>query len=141
MRIYCTAEFRAEYIRLIGKNQYKDIEAVIKDYFIGKELQEVLSGTRLNNSDTVPFIKKRLEGKGGYRIYFLIIIKDENVYLAHIHPKTGPYGKSNIDKTYQHAILNILKNKIVNNDLFELVYNNDNLSFEKPKSNESKVKK
>lgn len=65
-------------------------------YFFNKTSQELLSGIRLNNSDTAPYIKKRLSGRGGYRCYFLIILKEENLYLMFVHPKRGPDGAENI---------------------------------------------
>lgn len=35
-------------------------------------------------------------GKGGYRLYFLLIIRKESLYLMFVHPKTGSYGSENM---------------------------------------------
>ncbi len=81
MRIYCTESFKNAFDKLGKKKAYKTLESEIISYFFDKQLSELLSGTRLNNSTTEPYIKKRLEGSGGYRLYFLILIRNEDVYL------------------------------------------------------------
>jgi hypothetical protein len=43
-----------------------------------------------------PYIKKRLGGSGGYRTYFYVVVKENNLYLMFLHPKTGPDGSPNI---------------------------------------------
>ncbi len=96
MTILCLEDFKLEFEKLKKKNSYSSIEAIIIDYFFNKNIQSFISGTRLNNSDLTPYIKKRLKGSGGFRVYFLIIIKDENLYLLFLHPKTGSLGYENI---------------------------------------------
>lgn len=78
------------------KNSYSSIEKDIIEYFFNKDIQELTSGTRLNNSDITRYIKKRLKGSGGFRVYFLLIIKEEKLYLMFLHPKTGSLGYENI---------------------------------------------
>jgi hypothetical protein len=96
MKFFCTVLFKETIESLSGKKPYRNIIAEVSDYFHNKSIQEICSGTRLNNSDTAPYIKKRLNGSGGYRLYFLILIQKENVCLIFIHPKTGPDGSENI---------------------------------------------
>ncbi len=107
MRIYCIEDFKEAYEKLITKDAYKKLEKDIIQYFFNKTFDELCSGTRLNarlkESSETPYIKKRLGGSGGYRVYFLAIVKDENLYLMFVHPKTGKMGSSNItdeSKTY-----------------------------------------
>ncbi len=72
MTILCLEDFKVQFDKLKKKNSYSSIEADIIEYFSNKEIQQLTSGTRLNNSDNTPFIKKRLNGSGGFRIYFFI---------------------------------------------------------------------
>lgn len=75
MRLYCLEDFK-EAVEKLGKSKaHATIEQTIVAYFCDKTLEEVRSGTNLNNSETAPYIKKRLEGSGGYRVYFLLLIK------------------------------------------------------------------
>ena len=96
MDIYCTEEFYKSFETLRGQKAYRGLENEISEYFLGKPIEEILSGKRLNNSTTHPIIKKRLNGSGGYRIYYLIKISDSFVLLLFVHPKTGPEGGENI---------------------------------------------
>lgn len=96
MEIYCLEDFKVEFEKLVSKKPYKTLEQEIISYFFGKTTQELCSGRRLNNSQTHPYIKKRLMGRGGFRFYFLLILKDRNLYLMFVHPKTGPDGAENI---------------------------------------------
>lgn len=98
MDIYCLSAFKEQHENLSGKKHYHDLGRVIFDYFHGKSIRDLLSGTRLNNSDDFPYIKKRLKGRGGYRLYFLLLLKDDTAYLMFVHPKTGPDGADNITK-------------------------------------------
>ena len=96
MELYCLEEFKDAVEKLSRKKPYSAVEQVILDYYYGKSVEEVKNGTNLNNSDTAPYIKKRLEGSGGFRAYFLVLIRNDSVYLMYIHPKTGPDGSENI---------------------------------------------
>lgn len=98
MEIFCTNRFFEEFSKLIGSNSYSDLESEIISYFLTPiSINDVLSGSRLNGQAENPYIKKRLGGKGGFRIYFYIVIKDQNVYLNFVHPKTGKLGFEALD--------------------------------------------
>src|SRR5690606_7642 len=97
MRIYCLDDFRKEFEKLRTKKSYNNLEIEIIRYFFDKTSEELRSGTRLNQSNDTPYIKKRLSGSGGYRFYFLLLIKKDSLYLMFVHPKTGPAGASNIN--------------------------------------------
>ena len=92
MKIYCIEDFKVQFEKLKKKNSYSSIENDLIDYFFNKEIGQLTSGTRLNNSDETPYIKKRINGSGGFRIYFLLIIRLDNVHLVFLHPKTGSLG-------------------------------------------------
>lgn len=96
MKILCLEDFKFEFEKLKNKKTYRDLEGTVIDYFFDKPIDRMMSGVRLNNSNDVPYIKKRLSGSGGYRLYFLLLVKDERLVLMFIHPKTGSMGSSNI---------------------------------------------
>lgn len=96
MTILCLEDFKIQFEKLKKKNSYCSIEQDIIDYFFNKEIHQLLTGTRLNNSADTPYIKKRLNGSGGFRLYFLLLIKDEKLILLFLHPKTGSLGYENI---------------------------------------------
>ena len=133
MKIFCLAEFKVEFEKLKSKNSYNSIESDVIDYFFDKSVQDLCAGTRLNNSSTTPYIKKRIHGRGGFRFYFLLIIKDENLFLMFVHPKTGSLGYENItdeSKAYLYKkVLECIKTK----ELFELTLDSERkkIIFEK----------
>jgi len=134
MLIYCIEEFKTEFVKLKGKKAYRTLESSIIDYFFNKTAQQLNNGTRLNHSETAPFIKKRLRGKGGYRFYFLLLIKDDNAYLSFVHPKTGPYGSDNITDESKAMLQKRLYESIKNKDLHLLSVKDDkSLQFDKLK--------
>lgn len=96
MDLYCLEDFKVEFEKLKSKKSYRTIEQEIIKYFFGKTSQELCSGARLNLSIDTPYIKKRLGGRGGFRLYFLLIIKKDSLYLMFVHPKTGSQGSENI---------------------------------------------
>lgn len=135
MEIYCIEDFKVEFEKLKSHKSYKSIQSDLIGYFFNKPIQNLLSGTRLNNSDETPYIKKRLNGSGGLRLYFLVIIRDSCLYLMFVHPKTGKWGAENINdesKAYLYKkVLECIKKK----DLYKLVLNPTQieLTFERVK--------
>ena len=133
MEFFCLEDFKVEFEKLKTKKSYNSIEQDIIDYFFNKNAQELCSGVRLNNSSDAPYIKKRINGRGGFRFYYLLIIKDENLYLMFVHPKTGNMGAENItdeSKAYLYKkILDCIKNK----ELYKMSINSESgcLDFEK----------
>jgi hypothetical protein len=131
MKILCLEDFKLEFEKLRKKNSYSSIESDIIAYFFDKEIQELVSGTRLNNSDSTPYIKKRLKGSGGYRVYFLMVIKDETLYLMFLHPKTGSMGYDNITDDSKAMLYKKVLECIKSNDLFVVTLENEKLIFTK----------
>ena len=107
------------------------IEKDIIEYFFNKDIQLLASGTRLNNSDDTPYIKKRLNGSGGFRTYFLLVIKNEKVYLMFLHPKTGSLGYENITDESKALLYKKLLGCIKTNNLYEVTIEKDKLIFKK----------
>ena len=125
MDIYCLEDFKVEFEKLKSKKAYRTIEADIISYFFGKTCGDLCSGTRLNNSNDIPYIKKRIRGSGGFRCYFLLIVKKENLYLMFIHPKTGPMGSDNITDESKAYLYKKILDCIENNDLYQLSLSKD----------------
>ena len=120
MEIYCLKDFKIEFERLISKRSYRALEEEIISYFFDKTSQELASGARLNNSDDTPYIKKRLRGSGGYRVYFLLILKNESLYLMFVHPKTGSLGYENIKDASKSLLYKRVLACIKSSDLYKL---------------------
>jgi hypothetical protein len=133
MTILCIEDFRAQFEKLMRKNAYSSIEEDIIKYFFDKDIHHLTSGTRLNNSDDTPYIKKRLNGSGGFRIYFLFIIKNEKVYLMFIHPKTGSLGYENITDESKALLYKKVLECIKTNNLYEVTVDNMKLVFKNSK--------
>jgi hypothetical protein len=62
MNLFCLKNFKTEFDKLKSKKPFRNIEKDIIDYFFGKEIDQLLSGTRLNGNSDSPYIKKRLNG-------------------------------------------------------------------------------
>jgi hypothetical protein len=133
MKFFCIEEFKGQFEKLKKKNAYASIEQDLIDYFFNKSLEELCSGTRLNNSDTTPYIKKRMHGSGGFRLYFLLILKDSNVYLMFVHPKTGSMGYDNITDESKAALYKTVLTCIKTNNLYEVSMENNILIFHNQK--------
>ena len=133
MKIFCLAEFKVEFEKLKSKNSYNSIESDVIDYFFNKSVRDLCAGTRLNNSSETPYIKKRINGKGGFRFYFLLIIKDENLFLMFVHPKTGSLGYENIKDESKAYLYKKVLECIKTNEFFEVTLDTENkkLNFKK----------
>jgi hypothetical protein len=130
MTIFALEEFKVEFDKLRKKNSYSTIEQDIVSYFFGDNTSQLSSGVRLNNSHTAPYIKKRLNGRGGFRVYFLLIIKDENIYLIFVHPKSGSLGYDNVsDKSKVWLYKKALKD-IETENLYLVTVNDNELIFD-----------
>jgi len=126
MDIFCLEDFKVVFEKLKGKKSYSSIEDDIIKYFFGKNAQELSSGVRLNNSSETPYIKKRINGSGGFRFYYLLIIKDEKLYLMFVHPKTGALGSENITDESKAYLYKKVLDSIKSNDLYQLTLNEEN---------------
>ncbi len=120
MDLFCLEDFKVEFDKLKSKKSYKAIEQEIINYFFGKTSQELCSGVRLNHSVDAPYIKKRLSGRGGFRIYFLLVIKNDSLYLMFVHPKTGSQGSENITDESKAYLYKKVLDCIESDDLYKL---------------------
>lgn len=120
MTVFCTPEFKIEYEKLTKSKSYRNLGKNIIETFLDKNISDCMSGTRLNGHAINPFIKKRIEGSGGYRIYLLLIIKNDSLYLTFLHPKTGSAGYDNISDDKKSKLLENTYECIYNNKLFKI---------------------
>lgn len=118
MKIYCSNRFINEVQTLSKKKAYSDVKGIIKDFFFNKQFTEIMTGDRLYGPDDVPFMKKRVPDAGGYRIYYLVDVINEDVYLEFLHPKTGQLGSPNILSDFKKKIhVDALLNRKVKQNL------------------------
>ena len=120
MNVFCTPEFKLEYEKLSKNNSYKNLGRQIIEAYLGKDINSCLSGTRLNGHSPNPFIKKRLDGSGGGRLYVLLVIKDDNAYFTFVHPKTGSAGYENISDNKKAELLETVYECIQEDGLFKV---------------------
>jgi hypothetical protein len=95
MIVYCTEDFKRAVESFRRKPSYDEIDQLVIEYVFNNKIENLKTGVNLNKSDKIPFIKKRLGGRGGFRIYKLLKLESQEVYLIYIYPKSGPYGTSN----------------------------------------------
>lgn len=132
MDVYCTRRFQEEFSKLSGKKSYRDLPKVLFKFFDGKSIGEATNGVFLNNNTITPFVKKRLTGSGGYRVYFLSVIVKDTVYLAFIHPKTGSFGSPNLKKGAATGLLSEVLDAIETNQLIKVFFdaNSESIGFQ-----------
>ena len=109
----------------MSKNSYRSLEQVIISHFCDTSINNLCSGTRLNNSESTPYIKKRLAGRGGFRIYYLFILKDKKLYLMFVHPKTGSLGAPNITDASRVNLYKEVLECIKSNNLYKIKFDKD----------------
>jgi hypothetical protein len=115
MVICCTRAFKDEFDKLIKNNSYSGITIALKDL--------------LNRSPQFPFLKDRIEGSSGFRIYQFLHYKSDRAVLGYIHPKTGAKGRQNTTVNERKDILNQITQSIKSNDLLYLSLIDDGITF------------
>ncbi|KOS07014.1 hypothetical protein AM493_13960 [Flavobacterium akiainvivens] len=120
MKVFSTPEFKHEFEKLIKNNSYKYLSKEIISKYFGQSVEEVSDGVKLNGNALNAFIKKRIGGSGGSRLYLLIIQTADSVYFTFIHPKTGSAGYENITSDKKAQLLEDVYDCISKNNLYEL---------------------
>ena len=119
MKIFCVASFKTEIERLKKNNSYLGIESDVIHEFFDKEILLLKKGVRLNGEEETPYIKGRINGSSGYRVYYLLIMKDDAAYLLYIHPKKGAFGVDNLlDKFVKELLIDVGSCIETNQNLF-----------------------
>jgi hypothetical protein len=129
MVICCTRAFKDEFDKLIKNNSYSGITIALKDYLKVDTLADLAGGDLLNRSPQFPFLKDRIEGSSGFRIYQFLHYKSDRAVLGYIHPKTGAKGRQNTTVNERKDILNQITQSIKSNDLLYLSLIDDGITF------------
>lgn len=120
MTVYLTEEFISEVKLLLKKKSHSDCEVAIIESIYLKTKEEIISTgspKRLGgNPSKSPFIRKRISPpsgskSSGYRLYFWMMIEEDNVYLLFIHPKSGRRSGTNITPQKQKELADTFQQK------------------------------
>lgn len=131
MNVYCLSEFKSQYEKLKKNNSYRDLEGeIISTFFNKNPVDFFLNGAKITGPHDMPFIKKRIKGRGGWRFYYLLFVKDGNLYLMFLHPKRGSEGAENVNDDFEKLIYKDVLNCIKSNDLFTVTVSEKSLVFE-----------
>lgn len=128
MDIDCTPEFKQEYEKLKKNKSYHSLVTSLID-FLSNSNNNFASGSNLNHNDKTPYIKKRINGAGGYRLYYYYIIVNNRITLMFIHPKTGSSGFESVSVTKRSQLLDEREKCISNGDLYKVIIKNEEIVF------------
>lgn len=118
IEFYSTETFKEEYDKLIRKNSYKELSKFIISELIDGNIE---LGTVLNiNNPGTPFIKRRINGRGGYRLYLVLLKLKNKVILGFVHPKKGTFGYENITTEKIKLILKDIIESTKENNLYKI---------------------
>lgn len=120
MKIYCLEDFKYQFEKLIRNNSYKSLPSLLVDFFDVDDIEELKKGSLLNSDHITPYVKVRIGGRGGYRLYHLLVIKDNCVYLMYIHPKRGKLGSDNTTKEYRTELYKKVLEAIKNENFYRV---------------------
>lgn len=113
MDIFVTDEFIHEVKSILKNNSHCDCESALINSIFTQSIEEIkLNGCKRlgGNPEKSPFLRKRIEGtstgkSSGYRLYFWLMVMEENIYLLFIHPKTGKRSGSNLTTEKQNELV------------------------------------
>lgn len=95
MELFATQSVVDTIKKLEKKPSYSDLRLLFYDYICKHpSFQDWDSSARLSNMSPIPHIRIRLGGRGGYRVYYVLILKNDEVIISGLHPKTGKKQKS-----------------------------------------------
>ena len=133
MKIFCTNRVKKDIEKLEKKPSYSNLRSLLFNYMSKKKTtQDWMEGTRifLGNPNFI-CVKKRLGGSGGYRMYHLITINEDEVTIAALYPKTGSKGGSDLTDDGKTSCIGEALDQISEKNRWEIVLdtNPDSLSF------------
>ncbi len=128
MDIDCTPEFKQEFEKLKKNKSYHSLVSTLVD-FLSNNDHNFATGSNLNHNDKTPYIKKRINGAGGYRLYYYYIIVNQRITLMFIHPKTGSSGFESVSVTKRNQLLEDREKCILDKDLYKIVIKNEEIVF------------
>ncbi|MCF0041220.1 hypothetical protein [Dyadobacter fanqingshengii] len=105
------------------------MEGEIIQSFFNKSDDEISHGITIVGNKNRRVVKKRLAGRGGFRIYFFAYIVDSKVYLSYVYPKTGPQGKASLSKQFETMLISETADAIIADQLFLMSVKDGKLHF------------
>ena len=117
MDFFTTEEFIIEVTKLLKSKSHFDCEIEIISSILSSNIEQIknIACKRIGgDANKSPFLRKNVEtsngGKsGGYRLYFWLMVQDEDVFLLFIHPKKGRYSSPNITPKKQIELVQTFK--------------------------------
>lgn len=131
MTVYCIEQFKLQFHKLSSHKKYPDFVENFSEAIFDQTFDQASHGRNLNSRGVVPYIKKRIKGRGGYRSHLLSMVKDQAIYLLYVYPKRGPLGSSNMDSKVQGELFKVAAKAIENDDLYIVKKEGENLTFTK----------
>jgi hypothetical protein len=120
MIIYCTERFETEFKKLIKQNAYRTLEEKIMESFFHCSDDQAQLGSKISGTKDKMVIKKRIAGRGGYRVYFYAYFFEQKLYLSYLYPKTGPAAKISLNSKFEALIINETVEAIEKNELLKV---------------------
>jgi len=99
------------------KNNHNYLVNLLFEEFNTIDIDGLKLGTNLLPTNGIYFIKRRIAGSSGYRIYYVFDEKNRKVYFSFIHPKTGLEGIANIGDKFKKSDFNYIFDAVKKNDL------------------------
>jgi hypothetical protein len=145
MAVFVTEEFVSEVKSILKSDSHQDCESELINSIFNSSIDEVKNNgcKRLGGDpNRSPFLRKRIEhansGKSsGYRLYFWLIIQEENIYLLFIHPKTGRRSGTNLTTDKQKELVTTFKTHREQNLFIEVELYKDKIVYK----SDDKIKK
>lgn len=129
MKVYCTDTFRREYLKIIKNKGHRGLGNMIINQVLTQPFSSLATSIVLNGRRDIPFYKKDIGGRSGYRLYCMLVIKDDKLYLLFVHPKKGKYASDNIKSGYYRELEQELIDALTTQNLFVVSNDRDNLIF------------
>jgi hypothetical protein len=132
MQYFVQESFIITVDKLAKNNSYEDCEkAIIENVFkvSSDSLFAMCSAMRLNASPKSPIAKLRVnfnKGKSSsYRMYVFALVKNEEIYFAHIYPKAGTKNQDALSSKEEKSIIKKLLENYKEKQFSEVYLNKD----------------
>jgi hypothetical protein len=137
VKIFCTDRVKKDITKLSKKSSYSNLKSLIYEFISKREsIEDWMDGSRIHiGNPNFICVKKRLGGSGGYRMYYLLTIKDEEITVAAIYPKTGSKGGSDLSDYGKTACIGEALDQIIENSRWRIDLNSVDLTIEFKKEN------
>lgn len=147
MSVFVTEEFISEVKLILKSDSHQDCENSLIESIFKPKIDEVKhNGCKRLGGDPnkSPFLRKRIESEGsgkssGYRLYFWLLVLEENIYLMYIHPKTGRRSGTNLTEEKQKELVKTFISSRKNNSFIQVELQDDKIVYTSPKKIKDRV--